>query len=140
MTVEDPKTFTRPFTFSVHQRLMPDTELIEFVCGENNLQCDEAAMTHRMRHLFIGLALGGVLGAGVGHAGRAARRRQLSRWRYRGSKALSDGVRERRGALHPRQLRPRRQVGDAPAPPGLHGLPDRSDDELRRPGWLRRTK
>jgi hypothetical protein len=36
MTVEDPKTFTKPFTFSVHQRLMPDTELIEFVCGENN--------------------------------------------------------------------------------------------------------
>jgi hypothetical protein len=37
MTVEDEKTFTKPFTFSVHQRLMPDTELIEFVCGENNL-------------------------------------------------------------------------------------------------------
>jgi len=36
MTVEDPKTFTKPFTFSVQQRLMPDTELIEFVCGENN--------------------------------------------------------------------------------------------------------
>jgi len=36
MTVEDPKTFTKPITFSVQQRLMPDTELIEFVCGENN--------------------------------------------------------------------------------------------------------
>jgi hypothetical protein len=37
MTVEDPKTFTKPFSFSVEQRLMPDTELIEFVCAENNL-------------------------------------------------------------------------------------------------------
>jgi hypothetical protein len=37
VTVEDSKTFTRPFTFTLQQRLMPDTELIEFVCGENNL-------------------------------------------------------------------------------------------------------
>jgi hypothetical protein len=37
ITVNDPKTFTRPFTFTVQQHLMPDTELIEFVCGENNL-------------------------------------------------------------------------------------------------------
>ena len=36
MTVEDAKTFTRPFSFTVEQRLMPDNELIEFVCGENN--------------------------------------------------------------------------------------------------------
>ena len=37
VTVDDSKTFTRPFTFTLRQRLMPDTELIEFVCGENNL-------------------------------------------------------------------------------------------------------
>jgi hypothetical protein len=37
ITVNDPKTFTQPFTFTLQQRLMPDTELIEFVCGENNL-------------------------------------------------------------------------------------------------------
>jgi hypothetical protein len=36
VTVDDAKTFTRPFTFTIQQRLMPDTELIEFVCGENN--------------------------------------------------------------------------------------------------------
>ena len=36
MTVTDPKTFAKPFSFTVQQRLMPDTELIEFVCGENN--------------------------------------------------------------------------------------------------------
>jgi hypothetical protein len=37
LTVNDPGTFTRPFTFTLQQRLMPDTELIEFVCNENNL-------------------------------------------------------------------------------------------------------
>ena len=36
ITVDDPKTFTRPWTFKLDQRLMPDTELIEFVCLENN--------------------------------------------------------------------------------------------------------
>ena len=37
VTVDDSKTFTRPFAFTLQQRLMPDTELIEFVCSENNL-------------------------------------------------------------------------------------------------------
>jgi hypothetical protein len=37
VTATDPKAFTQPFTFTVVQRLMPETELIEFVCGENNL-------------------------------------------------------------------------------------------------------
>jgi hypothetical protein len=36
VTVDDPKTLTKPFRFTVQQRLMPDTDLIEFVCGENN--------------------------------------------------------------------------------------------------------
>jgi hypothetical protein len=36
ITVDDPKAFTRPWTFKLNQRLMPDTELIEFVCLENN--------------------------------------------------------------------------------------------------------
>jgi hypothetical protein len=36
ITVDDPKTFTRPWTIKLTQQLMPDTELIEFVCAENN--------------------------------------------------------------------------------------------------------
>jgi hypothetical protein len=36
VTVNDPKTFTKPWTIKLNQRLMPDTELIEFVCSENN--------------------------------------------------------------------------------------------------------
>jgi hypothetical protein len=35
ITVDDPKAYTRPWTVKVNQRLMLDTELIEFVCQEN---------------------------------------------------------------------------------------------------------
>jgi hypothetical protein len=35
ITVDDPKTYTKPFTFKVNQILVPDTELIEFICLEN---------------------------------------------------------------------------------------------------------
>ena len=34
-TITDPKTFTRPITFSVVLDLMPDTELLEHYCAEN---------------------------------------------------------------------------------------------------------
>jgi hypothetical protein len=36
VTVEDPKVYTRPFTVKVNQRIMPNTELIEFICTEND--------------------------------------------------------------------------------------------------------
>jgi hypothetical protein len=36
ISVDDPKAFTRPWSFTLRQRLMPDTDLIEFVCMENN--------------------------------------------------------------------------------------------------------
>jgi hypothetical protein len=35
LTIEDPKAYTRPWTVRVDQRLLPDQELIEFVCNEN---------------------------------------------------------------------------------------------------------
>ena len=35
VTIDDPKAYTRPWTVRVNQRLLPDTELIEFVCLEN---------------------------------------------------------------------------------------------------------
>jgi hypothetical protein len=35
VTIDDPKAYTRPWTVSFRQRLMLDTELIEFVCLEN---------------------------------------------------------------------------------------------------------
>ena len=36
ITFEDPKVYTKPFTVKVNQRIMPDTELIEFICNEND--------------------------------------------------------------------------------------------------------
>ena len=35
ITVDDPKAYTKPWTAKVTQRIMLDTELIEFVCNEN---------------------------------------------------------------------------------------------------------
>jgi hypothetical protein len=36
VTIEDPKVYTKPFTVRVVQHLMLDTELIEFICQEND--------------------------------------------------------------------------------------------------------
>ena len=36
VTIDDPKVYTKPFTVRVNQRLMPDTDLIEFICQEND--------------------------------------------------------------------------------------------------------
>jgi hypothetical protein len=35
LTIEDPKAYTKPWTVRIDQRLLPDQELIEFVCNEN---------------------------------------------------------------------------------------------------------
>ena len=35
VTIDDPKAYTKPFTVRVNQQIMLDTELIEFVCNEN---------------------------------------------------------------------------------------------------------
>ena len=35
VTIDDPKAYTRPWTVRVNQRLLVDTDLIEFVCQEN---------------------------------------------------------------------------------------------------------
>jgi hypothetical protein len=35
ITVDDPKAYTAPWTVRVHQRIMPEQELLEFVCLEN---------------------------------------------------------------------------------------------------------
>jgi hypothetical protein len=35
VTVEDPKAYTKPWTVMIKQRVMLDTDLIEFICNEN---------------------------------------------------------------------------------------------------------
>jgi hypothetical protein len=36
VTIDDPKAYTKPFTVRVNQEIMVDTEMIEFICNENN--------------------------------------------------------------------------------------------------------
>jgi hypothetical protein len=35
VTIEDPKYYTRPFSFKAVFNLLPDTDVLEYVCGEN---------------------------------------------------------------------------------------------------------
>lgn len=35
ITIDDPKMYTQPVTFQVMQRLMPDSDILEFFCDEN---------------------------------------------------------------------------------------------------------
>jgi hypothetical protein len=35
ITVDDPKAYTRPWSVSLTQRLMVDSEMLEFICLEN---------------------------------------------------------------------------------------------------------
>jgi hypothetical protein len=35
LTIDDPKTYTKPFTITLQQRLLPDTDLLESFCAEN---------------------------------------------------------------------------------------------------------
>ncbi len=36
VTIDDPKAYTRPWTVTQGYHLLPDTELFEFICNENN--------------------------------------------------------------------------------------------------------
>jgi hypothetical protein len=35
VTIDDPKAYTKPWTVTVHQHILADTDIIEFVCQEN---------------------------------------------------------------------------------------------------------
>ena len=47
ITITDPRTFTRPITFSVVEELLPDTDLFEHYCLEN--EKDDAHFPGRAR-------------------------------------------------------------------------------------------
>jgi len=40
ITIDDPKAYTKPFTVRVNHQLMVDSEMIEFVCNENERSTD----------------------------------------------------------------------------------------------------
>jgi hypothetical protein len=35
VTIDDPKAYTAPFSVRVNQRIILDTQIIEFICNEN---------------------------------------------------------------------------------------------------------
>ena len=43
ITIDDPKAYTRPFTVRVNHRIMVDTEMIEFICNENEKSTEHIA-------------------------------------------------------------------------------------------------
>ena len=43
ITIDDPKVYTKPFTVRVNQRLMVDSEMIEFICNENEKSTEHLA-------------------------------------------------------------------------------------------------
>jgi hypothetical protein len=45
VTIDDPKTYTKPFSVRYTQTLMPDTDILEYICGEN-----EKDRAHLVRH------------------------------------------------------------------------------------------
>ena len=40
ITIDDPKAYTRPWTVSEEVHLVLDTDLMEFICNENNRDVD----------------------------------------------------------------------------------------------------
>ena len=40
ITIDDPKAYTKPWTITEQARLLPDTELMEFICNENNIDLE----------------------------------------------------------------------------------------------------
>ena len=44
VTIEDPKTYTKPFTIKFAFNLLPDTDIQEWVCSEN--ERDRAHVTN----------------------------------------------------------------------------------------------
>jgi hypothetical protein len=49
ITLDDPQAYARPWTVTVTARLVPDTELIEFVCGENEKSVQRFLVTDAER-------------------------------------------------------------------------------------------
>jgi hypothetical protein len=35
ITIEDPQAYTKPINYTQSQRLLPDTDLLEYICNEN---------------------------------------------------------------------------------------------------------
>jgi hypothetical protein len=60
MTFDDPQTYTRPWTISVDAQFLPDTEMLEYVCNENEKSSDRYtgdATTDKAREVKLASAV-----------------------------------------------------------------------------------
>jgi hypothetical protein len=46
-TIEDPEVYAKPWRFKVDQHLLPDTELVEYICNENERDLKHMVGTDR---------------------------------------------------------------------------------------------
>jgi hypothetical protein len=46
VTINDPKAYTKPWTVLERFQLLPDTDLLEFVCNENNRDLEHLPAHH----------------------------------------------------------------------------------------------
>ena len=53
LTVDDPKAYTKPWTVKLKQRLVPDTELLDYVCVENEKDTQHFVPNERWARLLI---------------------------------------------------------------------------------------
>ena len=44
ITVDDPKAYTKPFTIKLTQQLLPDTDVLEYFCTENEKDVQHLAI------------------------------------------------------------------------------------------------
>ena len=51
ITIEDPLTLEKPYTYTLAYRRIPDYEMVEFVCAENNREYVDEKGVVRMRVL-----------------------------------------------------------------------------------------
>jgi hypothetical protein len=47
VTLEDPKVFTKPFTIRFSERLLPDTDVFEHICAEDEKDAAHTAKAAR---------------------------------------------------------------------------------------------
>ena len=46
VTIDDPRTYTKPFSIRYTQTLMPDTDILEYICNENEKDRTHLAGQH----------------------------------------------------------------------------------------------
>ncbi len=63
ITVDDPEAFTKPVTVKIRENLLPDTDILEYICNEGGARCGLHLRGERQRE-----ESGGIEGSALGGA------------------------------------------------------------------------